>query len=765
MHKDREQRYQSAHELQRDIQRYLDNEPIHARPPSIVYQMKVFARRNRGLFVSTVVVATVLIAATAVSITLAVHATRSADEARAAEARVLKEQENLQATSGYLIHVLSIPTPSVAQGRAMTPQQQLIEAGSDIDMWFESMPERATDQHALIGYFMVKMGMYDEAEEHLIPALPKIETEFGRDHWKTQFALMTIAQLRDGQGNMEEADELSAEVETAIRNVAHVDGAWTPFGIEMMLYRLELLSSMFRWDDAVALAEELLEHLDGVGFNKATNGFSDKEMELAIKGQLGRNLLMLSTLQTEESVKSEMFEQSHDLLAEVVDTGPTIRGIGPRHPVVANAQAKLSICQWGSDLGTKRAAIDAVREIGIVYGPNHRRTLEAQLNIGNLLYQKQEFTESEATLRSTVAALQQQLRPDHILLQTANVYLGRTLARVNKVDEAEPLLRNASRNLSEQLPPDHVHRIMASGLYGMCLQSQGRFEEAAPYHDEFISALEERWGQQHDEPIQIRFISILRYFEHGRHDEALRKMRTFLSHCQSVLGEGHPIYIKFQTEHGDMLRDMGRNEQALKVFEQSYDDAMQHLTVGDSRSWARPARNSAEADLQVARASLGNLDGALAVNDQIIAYALQEDVSDGVERVVWAIGWRLTFLQETDRQGEVDQLFDQLVQQWWDDAASLNEAAWALGNDEDTSLHSERYAEQMLKISERACELTDHENPIYLDTLAFVHYGRGEVPLAIRIQEQAVELAPEDELESYQEALERYRNALPKAAE
>ena len=74
MDKNRDRRYQSAAELSRDIRRYLANEPIEARPPSVVYQLHLFARRHRALFAATVTVGVVLVVATVVSIVFAARA-------------------------------------------------------------------------------------------------------------------------------------------------------------------------------------------------------------------------------------------------------------------------------------------------------------------------------------------------------------------------------------------------------------------------------------------------------------------------------------------------------------------------------------------------------------------------------------------------------------------------------------------------------------------------------------------------------------------
>ncbi len=48
LEKDRTRRYETANGLARDIQRYLADEPVEARPPSAGYRLRKFARKNRG---------------------------------------------------------------------------------------------------------------------------------------------------------------------------------------------------------------------------------------------------------------------------------------------------------------------------------------------------------------------------------------------------------------------------------------------------------------------------------------------------------------------------------------------------------------------------------------------------------------------------------------------------------------------------------------------------------------------------------------------
>jgi serine/threonine protein kinase len=93
LEKDRTRRYDSAGSLAADVERYLADEAVEACPPSRRYRLGKFARKHRVALFTAGAIAAILIAATAVSLSLAYWATRERDRAVAAE-KLAKEQQD-----------------------------------------------------------------------------------------------------------------------------------------------------------------------------------------------------------------------------------------------------------------------------------------------------------------------------------------------------------------------------------------------------------------------------------------------------------------------------------------------------------------------------------------------------------------------------------------------------------------------------------------------------------------------------------------------
>jgi eukaryotic-like serine/threonine-protein kinase len=70
LEKDRNRRYETANGFAADVQRYLNDEPVQACPPSAGYRFRKFARRNKwGLVISTLVGALVLLLLVGIPVT------------------------------------------------------------------------------------------------------------------------------------------------------------------------------------------------------------------------------------------------------------------------------------------------------------------------------------------------------------------------------------------------------------------------------------------------------------------------------------------------------------------------------------------------------------------------------------------------------------------------------------------------------------------------------------------------------------------------
>lgn len=93
LEKDRQRRYQSAGELAADVRRFLDHRPILARPPSTMYQVRMFARRNLPLVVASIIAAAALIAGAGATAWQAIAATHQRNLARQAERDAVAQRQ------------------------------------------------------------------------------------------------------------------------------------------------------------------------------------------------------------------------------------------------------------------------------------------------------------------------------------------------------------------------------------------------------------------------------------------------------------------------------------------------------------------------------------------------------------------------------------------------------------------------------------------------------------------------------------------------
>ena len=124
LEKDRTRRYDGAGELADDVQRYLNNEPIEARPPSLTYRLQKAYRRHKLGFITAATILGLLIAGLIGTGTMWLRASAAETDAIAArneerDARIEVESERDKA--------------SAERDRAQAAEEQALQTGKTLE--------------------------------------------------------------------------------------------------------------------------------------------------------------------------------------------------------------------------------------------------------------------------------------------------------------------------------------------------------------------------------------------------------------------------------------------------------------------------------------------------------------------------------------------------------------------------------------------------------------------------------------------------------
>ena len=211
LEKEKQRRYASTAALAADFRRFLQNEPISARSPSVFYQVRKFARRNRALVAGAGLAAAFLVAGLVVSLA----GWNSAAQARK---RAETEADKALMLNTYLTDMLQAPDPW-AEGAEVKVVDLLARASDTLDDSLGDRPEVAAMAHNHLGYTYYSLGQYDQAEPHLLRALELGDGVTGFPPKTRVSFLRNIANLRIAQGDLELAESIARQAhEFALAN-------------------------------------------------------------------------------------------------------------------------------------------------------------------------------------------------------------------------------------------------------------------------------------------------------------------------------------------------------------------------------------------------------------------------------------------------------------------------------------------------------------------------------------------------------------------
>jgi serine/threonine protein kinase len=212
LEKDRNRRYESANGLAADVQRYLDDEPVLACPPSAGYRLRKFARRNKAAMTTAALVTAALLLGTAVSIWQAARANGERDRAREAERKARVEKDNMQAALDFLWQdVLSQASPDNEPNRGLTVRQLLDRVADRLGKDPGQPPPVEAAVRRMIGQLYSDLGEYREAQQHLRRALDVQAHELGREDPQTLATMHTLGACLYRAGYLDVSPEQLAE--------------------------------------------------------------------------------------------------------------------------------------------------------------------------------------------------------------------------------------------------------------------------------------------------------------------------------------------------------------------------------------------------------------------------------------------------------------------------------------------------------------------------------------------------------------------------
>ena len=623
---DRQRRYDSPSALAADLRRWLDGQPISARPQSALYQLRKLVARNRLAAGLVALLLLISIGATAVMGVLGQRAARQRDRANI-------EAATSAQVSGFLESLFLEADPEQALGESLTARQILDRGAERIRSELADQPAVRGRLLAILGKVYQSLGQGDQAETLLEEAVA-----VGRslraggaegDPSNLELALPMLARLKIAGGDGEAAVALGREAAELSRDVHGESSMQYATSLNNLGYQL---SMMRQFDEArevveqgLAIREELLgpEHGD-VGWSHYQlawifNVSGEKERALD-EFDLACAIWEKTLPENHPQVAMVHRDYSHALREQgrfEEARGPAEKALaiqentlGPEHPELAQTYEDVGHLYWRTnDLeGARRMFESGVEALKTARGEGHPSILAELYGLAHIHYQLGDAEGEAAALRRALE-LAREHHAGSMDLAGALARLGLFYGFQGRRAEAIPLLEEALRLDSN--PPDRWVDPVAMALHLLTTKSlvdtgdeslAWRFEELvcmqSGTHPDFILLGENliRYGRYTEAENYLWRLLNLAELERG--SVLPWNIRWLLAHCCFNLGaweEAHSLYesvVAVDPEdldegaawlllhRAERLGSIGRLDEGLRLLDAALEAG---LTVDDCR--------------------------------------------------------------------------------------------------------------------------------------------------------------------------------------
>jgi tetratricopeptide (TPR) repeat protein len=591
LEKDRTRRYDSPSALANDITHYLSHEPVVAGPPSNLYRLRKFVRRNRALVsVAAAVLAALLVGVVGTTIGL-VRAHRAENLAQHRLVQVQRESDKNKVLNEFLLDLLANADPhrSVRTDPRLSDilntAIQRIDAGA-----LGTQPQTLWEVRSMFGRVLLGLSQPEQARTQLQMSMDLLRRLRGQGDDPDiainlnlmGMALADLRQLEAAEQTLREAVDMrtrlfgasSAEVGESLGNLASVLLQRDKLDAAEQAYR--------RCADIMRAAKvrpsDYFIHLSGLAVVLRREGKLDEaeaifREALQVDNRQGRTddpdrvlpLSYLAALLMQQGRVAEAEPLQREALRIAQATLP------PDHPELAFATTGMaSVLQQTGKLEEAeqlyRQAVTMLRSAGPSQSDDLAETL---ISVGKILKMRGRPDEAEPIFREALDIKRKVFSADHTQTAIATSLLASVLGRPDQQAEADALYRQAFRVFRQSPEPDPMLR-MSLLNYSEIPLKQGRFGDA---ETEVREALELA-VRQGAAPIELAAArSRLAYVlakGNAKLDEAEKLAREALETRQKILPPDSWILASNRSLLGEILLLRGHLDQSAPLLTDSY---------------------------------------------------------------------------------------------------------------------------------------------------------------------------------------------------
>jgi eukaryotic-like serine/threonine-protein kinase len=519
LEKDKTRRYASAAELAADIRRYLEDQPIAAKPASTVYQLQKFARRHKALVAGVAAVFFTLIVGVVIS-------TWQAVRARRAEARAQTEAATAQAVVNFLQNDLLAQAsankqagPSTKPDPDLKVRTALDRAADHIQGKFANQPEVEAEIRNTIGDTYDDLGMYPEARKQLEQAVQLETRALGPKDPKTLHSLGLLGYVVYQQGDMTKAETLLTQL---LEDDRRVLGPEHPDTLRAAKSLATVYLAEAKYPQAQALDEQALE------VDRRVWGPENSETLGAMN-----NLALIYGDEGKYALAESMRRQTLEIFR---------RTLGPEHPNTLMSMNNLANAFFAQNkyeqaLALRIQTLDLYRR---VLGPEHPDTLRAMLNLASSYNMAGKYAEAEALDSEGWSIRRRVLGPEHpSTLRTmgglADVYLSE-----GQYAKAESLNKQLLEIRRRVLGPEHPDTLATMDNLASLYSSQHEYEQSEPLFTKLLEIRRRVLGAEHADTLATEFSLVDIYYKEHRYAQAEKLGSEVLEKRQRVLGPDNP---------------------------------------------------------------------------------------------------------------------------------------------------------------------------------------------------------------------------------